>query len=71
MSILHEIYHAVKDVINTYLPSESDLISTEVKEILSDPDDKKSYLNAIDKMKKGSKEETITLHNGKKLTLVS
>jgi hypothetical protein len=71
MSILQEIYHAVKVVFETYLPSENDLISSEVKEILSDPDDKKSYLDAIDNMRNGSKRETITLHNGKKLTLVS
>jgi len=71
MSILQEIYHAVKVVFETYLPAENDLISPEVREILADPHDKQSYLDAIDNMRNGSTRETITLHNGKQLTLVS
>lgn len=71
MSFLHSIRNAFAVVFDAYFPTDLDLISPEAKQILGNPEDKKKYLDAIDRMREGSKREILVLHNGKELTLVS
>jgi hypothetical protein len=69
--ILYQISNAIKSVINTFLSSDLDVMSDEVREILSNPADAKIYKEAVEKIEKGEeKEVTIQLSNKSKLTLI-
>lgn len=69
--ILETITHAVRNVIRTFFASDLDVMSDEVRQILSNPDDAKKYRQAIDDIRTGKeKEVTIQLSNKRSLTLV-
>ncbi|TZF85992.1 hypothetical protein FW774_02720 (plasmid) [Pedobacter sp. BS3] len=72
MKVLKQIQQVVGDVIESYFYSDLDVMSSEAKRIFSNPEDKKKYIDAVEKLKNTrSKEETIILSNNRKITLVS
>ncbi len=69
--ILFQMSDAIKRVIKTFFSSDLDVMSDEVREILSNPEDAKIYRDAVNQIEKGKeKEVTITLSNKNQLTLV-
>ena len=69
MEIFDRIYQAVKNVFIEFIWDDMPIISKEAQEILSHPEDRKLYIDAIERLRNGSKEETITLHTGNTITL--
>ena len=71
MTVIQQIKNAVGNVIETYFSSDLDLMSQEAKRILSNPEDKKKYLDAVEKLKTSdTKEITIRLSNKEEITLI-
>ncbi|MFD2200562.1 hypothetical protein [Shivajiella indica] len=57
-------------VFNSYLVSNTDVMSPEVKEIMANPEDRKKYLEAINTLKsKEAAEVKIKLSTKKEMTL--
>lgn len=72
MNVLKQIQRALNRVIEIYFNSDLDVMSSEAKEILSNPEDRRKYIEAVDRLKKNhGLEETITLSNKREITLVS
>jgi len=76
MTIIKEISISMKSVLDTFFGSDTDVMSDRVREIMSNPDDKKNYLEALSKLKKLEEDgkqgkETITLSNNQKLELTT
>ena len=46
MTIIQEITKSMRNVLDTFFGSDTDVMSDRVKEIMSNPDDKKNYLAA-------------------------
>ncbi|RFZ92617.1 hypothetical protein D0C36_14470 [Mucilaginibacter conchicola] len=62
----------IRNVLGSYFSSDMDVMSDEAKKIFSNPDDRKKYIEAVEKLKgTTSKEETIILSTQEKITLVS
>jgi len=71
MTVIQQIKNAVGNVIETYFSSDLDVMSQEAKRILSNPEDKKKYMDAVEKLKNPEqKEVTITLSNHEEITLI-
>ena len=68
-SILSELFQANESFFDQYFPSESSYVSKEVMKILDHPGDREKYIDASDKLRKGSRSETITLHSGEKIII--
>lgn len=76
MTIFKELSLSIKNVLETFFGSDTDVMSNRVKDIMSNPDDKKSYLEALEKLRKFEEEgrqETVivTLSNEEKLELTT
>lgn len=72
MSLLFRILKNAKEVANTYLLSNDQLLSSDIQEILENPEDRKIYFKAIDDLKdpnKQVKEVDLELSNHKKITI--
>lgn len=50
--------------------NDMDVMSREMKYILSNPEDAKVYRDAVQEIRKGAKKKTIKLSNNKELTLI-
>jgi len=71
MTVIQQIKNAVGNVIESYFSSDLDIMSHEAKRILSNPEDKKKYMDAVEKLKNSEeKEVTITLSNHEEITLI-
>lgn len=71
MTVIQQIKNAVGNVIETYFSSDLDVMSHEAKRIMSNPEDKKKYLEAVEKLKNPEQKEiTITLSNREEITLI-
>jgi archaellum biogenesis ATPase FlaH len=71
MTVIQQIKAAVGNVMETYFSSDLDVMSQEAKRIMSNPEDKKKYIEAVEKLKTSSeKEVTIILSNQEKITLI-
>ncbi len=68
--VLSQITGALKTVLRSFFASDLDVMSDEVREILSNPDDAKKYMDAVNQIENGQNEVTITLSNNKQLTLI-
>lgn len=66
-----KIHSALNSMLESYFSSDMDIMSTEAKEIFSNPEDKKKYLDAVQKLRETSHEEKIILSNKEEITLVS
>lgn len=51
-------------------PDPIDLMSDDMRKILSNREDTRKFNEAQEKIKNGSREETIVLHDGQKITLI-
>lgn len=64
-------FEIIKDsairVFKSLFTPESDLISEEFQEIISNPDDKRAYFKAVEDARRENSEKRITLPSGKKL----
>jgi acetone carboxylase gamma subunit len=64
-------YSTVSNLLKVVFASDTDVMSNEVRQIMSNPKDRKKFMEAIDRLKtEGSSEETITLSDNSTLTLV-
>ncbi len=52
MSIIKELSISMKNLLETFFGSDTDVMSNRVKEIMANPDDKKNYLEALEKLRK-------------------
>ena len=70
MSVLKSILKEVIKVFNSYFVTNTDVMSPDVKEIMSNPEDRKKYLEAINALKSKEMEEVkIKLSTKKEMTL--
>ncbi|WP_346236908.1 hypothetical protein ABDK00_013295 [Niabella insulamsoli] len=70
--VLKNILAATSNTWQDIFSSHSEIMSDEVKKILSNPKDKEEYYEALQQLEKKEKEEvTIKLSDGNSLTLVS
>ncbi|MCR8559292.1 hypothetical protein KXD93_16665 [Mucilaginibacter sp. BJC16-A38] len=72
MEVIKLIGQALGNVLGSYFNSDMDVMSPEAKKIFSNEEDKKKYVEAVERLKyTRDKEETITLSTNEKITLVS
>ncbi len=76
MTIIKEITDSMKSVLDTFFGSDTDVMSDRVKEIMSNQNDRKNYLEALSKLKELEKngeqgKEKITLSNNQELELTT
>lgn len=76
MSIIQELSISMKNVIETFFGSDTDVMSNRVKDIMSNPQDKKNYLEALERLRKLEDEgkhgtEKIILSNKEELELTT
>ena len=65
MNVILDIRNAVLEVITSFFRSDMDIVSPEAKEIMSNPADRKKYVDAVEKLKSGDQEKiTIDLSTG-------
>ena len=70
LSVLTNITEAVRHLMQALFPSDLAVMSDEVKEILSNPDDAQKYQEAVREINTGEKKEvTIELSGQRRLTL--
>ena len=68
--IFYQIGDAIKEMIKSFFVSDLDVMSEEVKEILSNPEDAEKYKKAVEEIKGGKQTSTVLLSNNKEITLV-
>ena len=71
MGIIKLITQTMGNILGSYFISDMDVMSEDAKKIFANEEDRKKYIEAVERLKKNSKEETITLSNHEKITLVS
>lgn len=65
------IFSATRRLLKAAFVSEYEIMSDEVREILSNPEDREKFMDAVDKIKNsGSQKESVKLEDGTILTLV-
>ncbi|TVP42764.1 MAG: hypothetical protein EA341_19190 [Mongoliibacter sp.] len=69
MSVIKPILKEVVKVFHSYFVTTTDVMSPDVKEIMANPEDKKKYFDAIEKLKSGEEEVKIKLSTKKEMTL--
>lgn len=76
MTLIKEITISMRNVLDTFFGSDTDVMSDRVKEIMSNPNDRKNYLDALSRLKELEKKgeqgkEKITLSNNQELELTT
>jgi len=76
MTILKELSISMKSVLETFFGSDTDVMSNRVKDIMANPEDRKSYLEALERLRKLEDEgkqgtETVKLSNDEELELTT
>lgn len=76
MTIIKEITNSMRTVLDTFFGSDTDVMSDKVKEIMSNPSDRKNYLEALSRLKDLERDgkqgkEKITLSNNQELELTT
>jgi len=66
----------MKSVLETFFGSDTDVMSNRVKDIMANPEDRKSYLEALERLRKLEDEgkqgtETVKLSNDEELELTT
>ncbi len=64
------VFEAARRVIGRFFESDMEVISKEGREILSNPNDAKSYDDAIRRMKESKQPEKFTLESGETIQLI-
>lgn len=69
--LLTQISEAIRNVVKVLFASDIDVMSDEVRQILSNPEDAKKYKDAVRQIEEDTTHSvTITLSNNKQLTLI-
>lgn len=77
MTVLKQLYIAVNRAISFMFDSDDDLLNTNAKDIITSPEDRIQYLEAVDRLRKkriggqNNPEEKITLSSNETITIVS
>ncbi|MDB5019166.1 MAG: hypothetical protein JWQ28_293 [Pedobacter sp.] len=76
MSIIKELLISMRNVLETFFGSDTDVMSNRVREIMANPADKKKYLDALERLRKLENEgkpgvEKIKLSNNEELELTT
>lgn len=76
MTLIKELSTNMLSVLDTFFGSDTDLMSHKVKDIMANPEDRKSYLKALENLKKMEETgeqgtETVTLSNKETITLTT
>lgn len=76
MTIIKELSISMSNILETFFGSDTDVMSNRVKDIMANPEDKKTYLNALEKLRKLEDEgkhgtEKIKLSNNEELELTT
>jgi hypothetical protein len=72
MEVIKLVTRAMGNFLGSYFSSDMDVMSEEAKRIFSNEEDRRKYIDAVEKLKNSdSKEETIILSTNEKITLVS
>lgn len=72
METIKSVARSLEDIFRSYFSPNMDVMSDEAKKIFSNEDDKRKYIEAVEKLKNSkSKEETITLSTNETITLIS
>lgn len=74
MTILKELSISMKNVLETFFGSDTDVMSNRVRDIMANPEDKKNYLEALERLRKLEDEgrhgvEKVKLSNDEELEL--
>ncbi|HVW94454.1 MAG TPA: hypothetical protein VHA56_00630 [Mucilaginibacter sp.] len=70
--VIKLITRAMGSVLGSYFNSDMDVMSDEAKRIFSNDEDRKKYIEAVERLKNTTnQQETITLSNEQTITLVS
>lgn len=70
--VIKLITRAMGSVLGSYFGSDMDVMSEEAKQIFANEEDRKKYIDAVEKLKNTTeRKETITLSNDRTITLVS
>lgn len=73
MEVIKIITQSLGYILTSYFGSDMDVMSDNAKKIFSNKEDRKKYIEAVEKLKNTPdlKEQTITLSNNETITLVS
>jgi len=76
MTILKELSISMSNVLETFFGSDTDVMSNQVKEIMANPEDRKSYLEALEKLRDLENEgkhgtQKVKLSNNEELELTT
>lgn len=52
MTIIKELSISMKSVLEIFFGSDTEVMSSQVRDIMANPEDKKKYLDALDKLRK-------------------
>ncbi len=74
MTILRELSISMRNVLETFFGSDTEVMSNRVKDIMANPEDKKKYLDALERLRKLEDEgkhgtEKVKLSNNEELEL--
>ncbi|PST84275.1 hypothetical protein C7T94_06020 [Pedobacter yulinensis] len=74
MSILTELSVSIRNVLDTFFGSDTDVMSQQVKYIMANPQDRRNYLNALQKLRALEEQgqhgtEVVRLSNNESLEL--
>ena len=74
MAIFRELTISMRNVLETFFGSDTEVMSSRVKDIMANPEDKKKYLDALEKLRKLEDDgkhgtEKIKLSNDEELEL--
>lgn len=65
MKVLRDIRSALWAILEPFLVSDMDVVSSEARRIMANPDDRKIYIDAVEKLKSGEVDRiTIQLSTG-------
>lgn len=76
MTIIKELSISMRNVLETFFGSDTDVMSSRVKDIMANPEDKKNYLDALKRLRKLEDEgrhgtEKVKLSNDEELELTT
>lgn len=74
MTVIRELAISMRNVLETFFGSDTEVMSSRVKDIMANPEDKKKYLDALEKLRKLEDEgkhgtEKVILSNDEELEL--
>ena len=76
MTIIKELSISMRNVLETFFGSDTDVMSNRVREIMANPEDRKNYLNALKRLRELEESgeqgtEKVKLSNNEELELTT